>query len=78
MENFCWELFEKINRSLLKNKISKGAVAKELKISNTAFSNRLKNLKNGKGIDVITIKVIENLTGETFFCFENTENQYKD
>jgi len=67
MNNFYWDLFNKINKTLLLSQISKGTVAKELNISQTAFSNQLKNLKNGKGINITTIKKIEELTGEIFF-----------
>lgn len=67
MNNFCWELFNKINQTLSTSQIKKGRVAKELNISKTAFSNQLKNLKIGKGINVLTLKKIEDLTGQKFF-----------
>lgn len=67
MNNFCWELFNKINQTLSTSQIKKGRVAKELNISKTAFSNQLKNLKIGKGINILTLKKIEDLTGQKFF-----------
>lgn len=67
MNNFCWELFNKINQTLSTSQIKKGHVAKELNISKTAFSNQLKNLKTGKGINILTLKKIEDLTGQKFF-----------
>lgn len=76
-KNFGYLLFDKINYALEIKKISKKTVAKELGISQTAFSNRLKKLKLTNNIDVETIKCIEKLTAIIFFDLSYTENSMK-
>lgn len=73
-KKFGYLLFDKINYALETKKISKKTVAKELGISQTAFSNRLKKLKLTNNIDVETIKCIEKLTAIIFFDLSYTEN----
>ena len=76
-KKFGYLLFDKINYALETKKISKKTVAKELGISQTAFSNRLKKLKLTTNIDVETIKCIEKLTAIIFFDLSYTENSMK-
>lgn len=76
-KKFGYLLFDKINYALETKKISKKTVAKELGISQTAFSNRLKKLKLTNNIDVETIKCIEKLTAIIFFDLSYTENSIK-
>lgn len=76
-KKFGYLLFDKINYALETKKISKKTVAKELGISQTAFSNRLKKLKLTNNIDVETIKCIEKLTAIIFFDLSYTENSMK-
>lgn len=67
MEKFGLEMYNKINESLIKSNISKKKISKELGITQTAFSNKLKKLKNGKSIDTKTLLVIQERTGIIFF-----------
>lgn len=68
-KDFYLNVYNKIQNSLLSSKIKKKEVARELGISSTAFSNQLKNLREGNGINIKTLKVIEELTNTNFFCF---------
>lgn len=63
------DVFNKINQVLNDNKITKSRLASHLNVSRTALSNQLKNLKNGKGINIRTLEAIEELTGFNFFSF---------
>ena len=69
MKNKSLDIFNKINEVLNDNKITKTKLASHLNISKTALSNQLKNLKNGKGINIKTLEAIEKLTGFNFFSF---------
>lgn len=70
MENeFYITLYNKIQNSLLTSKVKKKQLAKALNISSTALSKQFKSLREGNGINVKTLKVIEELTGVNFFCF---------
>lgn len=68
-ENFYIKTYNKIQNSLISSKIKKKQVADKLGISPTALSNQFKNLREGNGINIKTLKVIEELTGINFFCF---------
>lgn len=69
MKNKSLDVFNKVNQVLNDNKITKTKLASHLNISKTALSNQLKNLKNGKGINIKTLEAIEELTGFNFFSF---------
>lgn len=66
-KQFCTALFGKIEYALVSAKVSKKAVANELGISSTSLSKQFNRLKQGKGINLLTLRVIEKLTGEIFF-----------
>lgn len=68
-ENFYVKVYNKIQNSLISSRIKKKQVADKLGISSTAFSNQLKNLREGNGINIKTLKIIEELTGVNFFYF---------
>jgi len=67
-KEFYLALYNKINNALYKTKISKQRIAKELNITKTAFSLQLRNLQKGNGINIETVRIIEKLTKENFFC----------
>ena len=69
MKNTSLDIFNKINQVLNDKEIPKKHLAMHLGISNTALSNQLKKLRNGKGINIKTLEVIEELTGFNFFSF---------
>ena len=69
MKNKSLDIFNKINEVLNDSKITKTKLASHLNIRKTALSNQLKNLKNGKGINIKTLEAIEKLTGFNFFSF---------
>lgn len=68
-DNFYIKIYNKIQNSLIFSKIKKKQVADKLGISSTAFSNQLKNLREGNGINIKTLKIVEELTGVNFFYF---------
>lgn len=68
-DNFYIKIYNKIQNSLISSKIKKKQVADKLGISSTAFSNQLKNLREGNGINIKTLKIVEELTGVNFFYF---------
>lgn len=70
MENeFYITLYNKIQNSLLSSKVKKKQLAEALNISSTALSKQFKSLREGNGINVKTLKTVEELTGVNFFCF---------
>ncbi len=60
------ELYNKIQNTISKKKITKTFIAKEIGISLTAFSVQLKKLREGHGISTNTLIVLEKLTNENF------------
>lgn len=67
-KEFGTALYNKINNILYDKKIAKKKIAKALNITSTAFSLQLKNLQEGNGINILTIRKIEEISEEKFFC----------
>ena len=68
-KDFYLEVYNKIQESLFCSNIKKKQLADKLGISQTALSNQLKALRQGQGINIRTLKAVEELTGVNFFCF---------
>ena len=67
--DFYLKVYNKIQNSLSCSNIKKKQLAEKLNISQTALSNQLRALREGQGINIKTLKAIEELTGINFFCF---------
>lgn len=67
--DFYLKIYNKVQNSLLSSGIKKKQLAKKLNISPTALSNQLRALREGQGINIKTLKAIEELTGINFFYF---------
>lgn len=68
-KDFYIDVYNRIQNSLSGSNIKKKMLAEKLGISRTALSNQLRALRQGKGINIKTLKAVEELTGVNFFCF---------
>lgn len=67
-KDFYLNIYNKIQNSLSCSNVKKKELAEKLNISQTALSNQLKALRKGQGINIKTLKAVEELTGVNFFC----------
>lgn len=67
-KDFYINVYNKIQNSLSASNVKKKELAERLNISQTALSNQLKALRQGQGINIKTLKAVEELTGVNFFC----------
>ena len=71
-KEFYIEVYNRIQISC--SNIKKKQLAEKLNISQTALSNQFRALRQGQGINIKTLKAVEELTGVKFFCFNILKN----
>lgn len=64
---FGEKLYKKIEICLIRGNVSKAKVAKALGVTPTTLSRQFKTLKEEDHISTVTLKKIEELTGEKIF-----------
>ena len=77
-KDFYINVYNKIQNSLSASNVKKKELAERLNISQTALSNQLKALRQGQGINIKTLKAVEELTGVNFFAFNIQKNSIKE
>ena len=73
-KEFYIEVYNRIQNSLSCSNIKKKQLAEKLNISQTALSNQFRALRQGQGINIKTLKAVEELTGVNFFVFNILKN----
>lgn len=73
-KDFYLNVYNKIQNSLSCSNVKKKELAEKLNITPTALSNQLKALRQGQGINIKTLKAVEELTGTNFFAFDILKN----